>query len=516
MHLPRSPLRRAATAWAAVAVTVVGVLAAPSATAAPRHHATVDPGLAAAVAAGQEATFFVVLDSRPDLSGATRQRGKARKVAAYQALRAEANRDQISLTRDLDQAKIGYESYWIANAVKVTGGRDLVERLAARPDVAALRQEQRYAIDTVAMGAVTTTETADPDWGVKDIGADQVWSQYGDRGEGIVVANIDIGRAVRPPRPGRTTTGATSATAPSTTTTTGSTRPASCPDRGTPCDNNGHGTHTMGTMVGDDGRQSVGVAPGAKWIAAKGCETNSCSDASLLASGQWMLAPTDLNGQNPRPDLRPGHRQQLLGRRRHRPATRTSSRPGSRPASSRCSPTATPATVLFDHRGARCPGPDRTGSARTTSTTAIACFSGLGPSLVDGSDQAEHRRARRQRPLRLAGRRLPVDLRYVDGHPARRRCGRPALVGGPLPRRRHRRHPGAARTTPRGTSTTPTAAAPPTTTTSGARASSTSSPPSTGPRTPRPPSPAPSPTGSPAPAWPESPSPLRARAASAP
>ncbi|RZU74411.1 hypothetical protein EV384_2869 [Micromonospora kangleipakensis] len=92
MHLPRSPLWRAATAWAAVAVTVVGGLAAPAAAAAPRHHAAVDPGLAAAVAAGQEATFFVILDGRPDLSSATRQRGKERKAAAYQALRAEAAR----------------------------------------------------------------------------------------------------------------------------------------------------------------------------------------------------------------------------------------------------------------------------------------------------------------------------------------------------------------------------------------------------------------------------------------
>lgn len=69
-----------------------------------------------------------------------------------------------------------------------------------------------------------------------------------------------------------------------------------------PCDNNGHGTHTMGTMAGKGG---VGVAPGATWIAAKGCESSSCSDASLLAAGQWILAPTDHNGQNPRPDLAP-------------------------------------------------------------------------------------------------------------------------------------------------------------------------------------------------------------------
>ncbi|WP_446219420.1 hypothetical protein [Micromonospora sp. IBHARD004] len=51
-------------------MTVVGGLAVPAAAAAPRHNAIVDPGLAAAVGAGQEATFFVVVDGRTDLSGA--------------------------------------------------------------------------------------------------------------------------------------------------------------------------------------------------------------------------------------------------------------------------------------------------------------------------------------------------------------------------------------------------------------------------------------------------------------
>jgi Subtilase family/Malectin domain/Carboxypeptidase regulatory-like domain len=64
----------------------------------------------------------------------------------------------------------------------------------------------------------------------------------------------------------------------------------------------------MGTMVGDDGdpgQNQIGVAPHARWIAAKGCEDLGCSDSALLASGQWILAPTDLAGQNPRPDLAP-------------------------------------------------------------------------------------------------------------------------------------------------------------------------------------------------------------------
>ncbi|HEV8627572.1 MAG TPA: carboxypeptidase regulatory-like domain-containing protein, partial [Acidimicrobiia bacterium] len=75
-----------------------------------------------------------------------------------------------------------------------------------------------------------------------------------------------------------------------------------------PCDNVFHGTHTMGTMVGDDGdpgTNQIGVAPHARWIAAKGCEDFGCSDFALLSSGQWVIAPTDLAGQNPRPDLAP-------------------------------------------------------------------------------------------------------------------------------------------------------------------------------------------------------------------
>ena len=50
-------------------------------------------------------------------------------------------------------------------------------------------------------------------------------------------------------------------------------------DGGAPCDPVGHGTHTMGTMVGDGGQGAqIGVAPGARWIAAKGCEQLGCSE----------------------------------------------------------------------------------------------------------------------------------------------------------------------------------------------------------------------------------------------
>jgi hypothetical protein len=63
---------------------------------------------------------------------------------------------------------------------------------------------------------------------------------------------------------------------------------------GSACDNQGHGTHTMGTMVAkDDPALSyiTGMAPDAKWIACKGCEANTCSEFALNACADWILKP---------------------------------------------------------------------------------------------------------------------------------------------------------------------------------------------------------------------------------
>src|SRR5205814_5978268 len=52
----------------------------------------------------------------------------------------------------------------------------------------------------------------------------------------------------------------------------------------------GHGTHTIGTLVGDNG---IGVAPGAKWIAVRGLGPDA-THQDVLDAMEWMLAPTDL------------------------------------------------------------------------------------------------------------------------------------------------------------------------------------------------------------------------------
>ncbi len=73
-------------------------------------------------------------------------------------------------------------------------------------------------------------------------------------------------------------------------------------DTQVPCDDFGHGTHTMGTIVGDDGKgNQIGVAPKAQWMACKNMDSGVGSPASYIECFEFFLAPYPLNG-NPLKD----------------------------------------------------------------------------------------------------------------------------------------------------------------------------------------------------------------------
>ncbi|MET7515532.1 S8 family serine peptidase [Streptomyces sp. NPDC005480] len=395
MHLPRPPRRRRAL-WAAASLTAAtalltgplpAALAADSSTASATS-AKVDSALQDAVKNGKDAKFFVVLKDQADLTTAKKQPAHAKAAtAAYKALKNTADESQKPLASFLDKKKVGHRDFWIVNAVEVTGDEKLVEQLAARDDVAQLVKAQKYKVDDietsdskVTASAGTDSET-DPEWGVKDINADDVWDQYEDKGEGIVIANVDTGVQYNHPdlvANYRGNNGDGSFTHDyNFYDPTGE-----CGTGGVACDNAGHGTHTMGTMVGKNG---LGVAPNAKWIAAKGCATDECYDDDLLAAGQWILAPTDHNGQNPRPDLAPNIVNNSWG--------------GGDTTFYQDIVEAWNSAGIFeafadgnDGNGTTCATAHAPGSQETSygvgaydSTGRIANFSGFGPSLVDGS-----------------------------------------------------------------------------------------------------------------------------------
>ena len=78
------------------------------------------------------------------------------------------------------------------------------------------------------------------------------------------------------------------------------------PNTVAPCDDQGHGTHTAGTTVGDDGTgNQIGVAPGVKWIGCRNMDQGNGTPATYTECFQFMIAPTDLAGNNANPALRP-------------------------------------------------------------------------------------------------------------------------------------------------------------------------------------------------------------------
>ncbi len=69
------------------------------------------------------------------------------------------------------------------------------------------------------------------------------------------------------------------------------------PNSPQPCDDNGHGTHTMGTSIGDDGGgNQIGMASGAKCIGCRNMNQGVGTPASYMECFEFFLAPYRVNG----------------------------------------------------------------------------------------------------------------------------------------------------------------------------------------------------------------------------
>lgn len=301
--------RRAWGLLLAAGLAATGLPAATAAQAAPvsdTARPSVERALTKDLADGGNATFWVYLRDEADLKGAARIKDRARQGREVQSrLRKTARTSQAALIDVLRDADASYTPFWIANTVEVKGDAKLLKRITALPDVDRVTGDRTYALPE--MKAAQDEPTVDDvEWGVDRIGAPRVWKDYKATGEGIVVGSIDSGVQYDHPALVKQYRG-NNGDGTFTHDYNWYDPTVSCGIVvSTPCDNVGHGTHTVGTMVGDGGTGNhVGVAPGAKWMAAKGCSSSTCNQRDLLLAGQFMLAPTDSRGRNPRPDLRP-------------------------------------------------------------------------------------------------------------------------------------------------------------------------------------------------------------------
>ncbi|MBN1135941.1 MAG: S8 family serine peptidase, partial [Anaerolineae bacterium] len=256
----------------------------------------VDPAVLDQLALDGEAEFHAILAVQADLSGAATLPTKVAKTAyVFSLLRETARQTQQPLTRYLDQRGLDYRVYYIANMIEVTGDRSAVEWLAARPDVARISAPPNPQPEPVTRGGAQPDGGEAVEWNIARVGAPDVWAM-GFHGEGMVVGSNDTGVSYTHPAlvdkyrgnlgggsfdHNYNWWGGAGSTVPS--------------------DGDGHGTHTVGTMVGDDGSANqIGMAPGAQWIACAGL-----GGADTVECFEFFLAPWDLNHANPDPAKAP-------------------------------------------------------------------------------------------------------------------------------------------------------------------------------------------------------------------
>ncbi len=260
--------------------------------------------------AGQTAEYIVVLGDQADLSGAAGLPDKAAKTRwVHDQLWAKARATQGPLLEWLDQQGATYHPFYIVNAIQVTGSQALALALASRADVA--RIEGNPEIKAVQPAAPTVEElraamqasaqsTSAIEPGVTAIRAPDVWA-LGYSGQGIVIGGADTGVQWDHPALINHYRGWNGTTASHDYNWHDSihTGGGVCgPDATAPCDDDGHGTHTLGTAVGADlaGTNQIGVAPGAKFIACRNMDQGNGTPARYIECMEWFLAPYPVGG----------------------------------------------------------------------------------------------------------------------------------------------------------------------------------------------------------------------------
>lgn len=246
--------------------------------------AKIDRFLAERLAGGGRDSFLVLFDSSDDLDRAlARARGGA---AVYDALRVRARAEQEGARRWLSGLGIRYRPLWIVNGLKVEGDLALARALAARSEVVRLVADP--AVEGLSyLDGADAAGTDALEWGLLAIKADQVWNLDGARGAGITVASADTGVEWTHPAIRGKYRGWNGVSASHDYNWHDS-----IVDAAEPIDDNDHGTHTVGTMVGDDGAgNQIGVAPEAKWVGCRNMDAGVGRPSTYIECNQWFVAP---------------------------------------------------------------------------------------------------------------------------------------------------------------------------------------------------------------------------------
>ncbi|MEL7427645.1 MAG: S8 family serine peptidase [Bacteroidota bacterium] len=282
----------------------------------------IDSDIMTSLLSGEEVEVIVAFHAQADLGMASQLRGKAAKGRyVFQQVQAVANESQAAVRQLLDAAAVTYNSFSIVNALYTTVDLALAEQIAKRPEVANLQPNPWVMLDRpIPDLSLQNNNRGVIEWGIESINATAVWD-LGYLGSGVVIGGQDTGYDWEHPAIQNQYRGWDGAVADHNYHWHDAIREISLlhgdsifsPDNNpcgldvdVPCDDHNHGTHTMGTMVGDDGDENqIGVAPQARWIGCRNMERGYGSPASYIECFDWFLAPTNLEGLEADPDAAP-------------------------------------------------------------------------------------------------------------------------------------------------------------------------------------------------------------------
>lgn len=264
--------------------SLLSVNARPASAASPASlKAKMEPALRAWVASAQadEKTRIIVhLKDQIDpaemarLAQGRNQRELIRALKARAAFAQRGLKARLILRQTQGKAE-NIAPFWVFNGLAVSATADVIQEIAALPEVSQITPDEVDVIPAAPQAYLP------PEANLSLIRADALW-ELGYYGQGVVVANMDTGVSLsHPDLGGKWRGGSNSWYDPY----------AQHPNL--PTDLNGHGTMTMGVMLGGDaGGASIGVAPQAQWIAVKIFDDRGRATASAIHLGfQWLLDP---------------------------------------------------------------------------------------------------------------------------------------------------------------------------------------------------------------------------------
>lgn len=247
--------------------------------------------------------IVIILKKQADISAVKAIKSKdAKATYVYHQLYKKAKETQTEIIEILNENKIRFRSYYIVNMISASCKMEMIKKLSLRNDVECIIEDGKFTMLPTPERDINQQSDRAPVWGINKIGAPSVWAM-GYNGQGVVIGGQDTGYAweVNTIKNKYRGWNGTSANHDYNWHDAIHQNQSSNPcgiDSPEPCDDHNHGTHTMGTMVGDtdnDGND-IGVAPGAKWIGCRNMDAGNGKLSTYIECFEWFLAPYPVAG----------------------------------------------------------------------------------------------------------------------------------------------------------------------------------------------------------------------------